>query len=228
MIEHIPEQVKNAFLFFHSAGESSAQFKPFLPHLIDCLPNTYLWAGDGVISGSPLMRQGLHYGPDPRRYWFTFPMQDASSPESFAQHREAMGATLLCSGAYINALADQIMERFGLAAEDVVLAGFQHGSSAALSASMMRRGDPYAFTILFEPYILEAYYLQQEAALPPTTVVCIDNEHIRTRTQQWIHIETDREFQSYGMNTRRITLEGGSDDLDAAMMEEAIKILLSL
>lgn len=228
MIEHIPEQVDNAWLYFHSAGESSEQIRPFLPRLIECLPTTYLWAGDGVISGSPLMRQGLHYGDDAKRYWFTFPMQDASSPESFAGHVEAMGATLSCGGAYVNALADQIMARFGISAGKVVLCGFQHGGCIALAASMMRKKDPYAVTIVFEPYLLEAYYLQHEADLPPTKVVCIDNQHIRNRTRAWMNIETDQEFQSYGMVTQSITLEDGGDNLDAAMMEEAIKIMLTL
>jgi predicted esterase len=228
MIEHIPEQVENALLYFHSAGVSSEQLRPFLPDLIAGLPRTYLWAGDGVISGSPLMRQGLHYGEDARRYWFTFPMQDASSPESFARHVEAMGAALSCGGAYVNALADQIMARFRLPARRVILCGFQHGSSIALSAAMLRRKDPYALTILFEPYILEAYYLKEEANLPRTTVVCIDNEHIRARTRAWINIETDREFQSFGMVTRAITVKGGGDPLDAAMMQAAIQVVQAL
>ncbi|MBN1679471.1 MAG: hypothetical protein JW966_04215 [Anaerolineae bacterium] len=228
MIEHVPAQVDNAFLYFHSAGVSSEQIKPFLPHLIESLPNTYLWAGDGVISSSPLMRQGLYYGSDAKRYWFTFPMQDASSNESFASNVEAMGATLSCAGAYVNALVDQIMTRFQITTEKVVLCGFQHGSCVALAASMMRKNDPYAFTILFEPYILEAYYLKHELTLPDTSVVCIDNQHIRKRTLDWINIETDREFQSYGMVTQRITVEDGDDNLDAAMMSEAIKIMLAL
>ena len=82
MIEHIPEKVDKAFLYFHSAGASSAETRAFLPLLIESLPNTYIWAGDGVISKSPLMRQGLHYGKDSKRYWFTFPMQDASRPRA--------------------------------------------------------------------------------------------------------------------------------------------------
>jgi predicted esterase len=228
MIEHVPQQVDNAVLYFHSAGMSSAEFEPFLPHWIERLPHTYLWAGDGPISGSPLMRQGLHYGDDPKRYWFTFPMQDASSPASFAAHVEAMGAALTCGGAYVNRIADQIMARFNLAAKNVVLCGFQHGSCIALAASMLRRRDPYAVTILFEPYILESYYLKQEAALPRTTVVCIDNQHIRTRTYNWMHLETDREFQAFSIVTRRITVETGGDNLDRAMMNEAIQVIESL
>jgi predicted esterase len=228
MIEHVPQQVDNALLYFHSAGRSSDEIKPFLPQLIESLPNTYLWAGDGPISASPLMRQGLHYGNDAKRYWFTFPMQDASSPESFADHVEAMGATLFCAGAYINRFADQIMARFQIAAKKVVLCGFQHGSCAALAAAMMRRDDPYATTILFEPYILESYYLKQELSLPATTVVCIDNQHIRQRVRNWINIETDREFQNYGITTQRITVGEGGDNLDSAMMAEAVRIMAEL
>lgn len=226
MIEYIPQQVTNAFLYFHSAGASSEELRPFLPQLQENLPNTYIWAGDGVISGAPLMRQGLHYGDDAKRYWFTFPMQDASSPESFARNAEAMGATLSCGGAYVNMLADQVMARFNIPVSKVVLAGFQHGSSVALAAAMMRRGDPYATTILFEPYILESYYLAHERTpLPSTTVVCIDNQHIRERTKRWINIETDHEFSAMGMVTRAITVQGGDDRLDSAMMNEAIAIM---
>jgi hypothetical protein len=44
----------------------------------------------------------------------------------------------------------------------------------------------------------------------------------------WIHLDTDKEFQSYGMVTRRITVEEGDDNLDSAMMNEAIKVVGSL
>ena len=229
MIEHIPENVDNAFLYFHSAGRSSNELEPFLSHLIENLPNTYIWAGDGVISDSPLMRHGLNYGKESkRRYWFTFPMQDASSPESFASHSEAMGATLTCSGAYVNAMVDQIKLRFRIPAKKVVLCGFQHGSCIALSAAMIRISDPYAYTILFEPYILESYYLKDEANIPNTTVVCIDNKHIRDRIKNWINIETDKEFQKYGIVTQGIIVEEGGDKLNLLMMQEAIKILKKL
>jgi hypothetical protein len=227
MIEHVPQQIDSAFLYFHSAGVSSDEFKPFLPQWLESLPNTYIWAGDGVISGSPLLRQGLFYGSDPRRYWFTFPMQDASSPESFASHTEAMGAVLSCAGAYVNRLADQVMARFQLPAKKVVLCGFQHGSCVALAAAMQRHEDPYAMTILFEPYILESYYLKQELSLSPTTVVCIDNQHIRQNVQQWMNIGTDKAFQNYGITTRRITLEEGHN-LDAAMMQKGIKVMQAI
>ncbi len=225
MLEHVPQQVTSAFLFFHSAGQSSAQFQAFLPQWSAALPTTYLWAGDGPISGSPLMRQNLNYGGEANRYWFTFPMQDACSPESFAAHTEAMGATLSCAGAYVNALADQVIARFGLSVGQIVLCGFQHGGCVALTAAMMRRHDPYKIAVVFEPYILESYYLKDEHALAPTTVVCIDNQHIRSRTLNWIHVETDKAFQAYGIATRGITVPEGGDDLDSAMMQAAIEVM---
>ena len=228
MLEHIPQQVDNALLYFHSAGMSSEELKPFLAQLVENLPHTYIWAGDGVISNYPLMGQGLFYGEDARHYWFTFPMQDASSPESFASHVEAMGAVLSCGGAYVNALADQIRTRFHLTAKQVILSGFQHGSCVALAASMMRIRDPYALTILFEPYVLESYYLKDELALPATRVACIDNRHIRQRVQNWIHVETDRQFQAYGIAAQSITVEEGGDHLDSAMMDAAIKVVQNL
>lgn len=227
MIEHIPEQIDAAFLYFHSAGRSSDEFAPFLPDLIRHLPNTYLWAGDGVIGASPLMRQGAMYAHDAKRYWFTFPMQDASTPESFANNVEAMGATLTCAGAYVNVLVDQIMARCQLTASQVVLCGFQHGSSVALAASMLRIHDPYALTILFEPYVLESYYLKDEPTIPFTAVVCIDNQHIRSRTRDWLYVETDQVFQSYGLNTQQITAPEGGETLDVHMMREAARAVCS-
>jgi len=116
MTGHVPDVVELAILYFHSAGTTSEQLRPFLSRLVEALPTTYIWAGDGVISTSPLMRQGLRYGNALERYWFTFPMQDASSAESFAANTEAMGATLSCAGAYVNALVDQAMGCFGLPA----------------------------------------------------------------------------------------------------------------
>jgi hypothetical protein len=228
MIEHIPEKVESAFLYFHSAGASAEEIRSFHSLLIDSLPNTYIWAGDGVIGGSPLMRQGLRYGRDAERYWFTFPMQDASSPESFAGHIEAMGATLTCSGAYVNALVDQLLVRFRIPAQRVVLCGWQHGSCIALAASMIRIDDPYAFTILFEPYALETYYLRDELTVPKTNIVCIENQHMRTRTRNWLGIETDQVLNSYGIATQQITVPGSSDRLDALMMNEAISIMRQL
>ena len=229
MIEHIPEHVETAFLYLHSADTSSQELAPFIPEIIERLPTSYIWAGDGAISGPPLMRQGIHYNSAASKHaWFTFPMQDASSPESFAAHIEAMGASLTCAGAHINAFVDSVMARFQLSASQVVLCGYQHGSCAVLSASMMRLHSPFSKTILIEPYILEGYYLKNEPTLPDTTVVCIENQHIRNRVREWLHLETDREFRSYGIATQQVTLEDGGDDLDAAMIREAIRVVESL
>lgn len=229
MIELIPDQVDNALLYFHSAGQSSAELEPFLSQFESALPNTYVWAGDGVIRYSPHLKQGSHYGGhSSRHYWFTFPMQDSVSPESFADNAEAMGSSLLSSGAYVNALVDQIKVRFSIPTEKVVLCGFQHGSCVALSASMMRIKDPYAYSILIEPYILESYYLQDEPAIPKTTVVCIDNMHIQDRIMHWMGINTGLAFQEYGMNMESITVDDGDDDLDLSMMKEAIRIMARL
>jgi predicted esterase len=228
MIEHVPQQVDNALLYFHSAGVTSEEIRPFLAQLVDGLPNTYLWAGDGVISGAPLMRQGLHYGNDSRRYWFSFPMQDASSPASFAANTEAMGAALACAGAYVNQMADMVMARFGIPARRVALCGFQHGGCVALAAAMQRTADPYAVALLFEPYVLESYYLQYEQAKTETTVVCIDNQHIRQRTLHWMNVETDKVFASYGIHVRGITVDGGGAPLDSAMVAEAVKIIRTI
>jgi hypothetical protein len=230
MIEHIPEQIDAALLYFHSAGTTSNEIAPFLPLLIEHLPNTYIWAGDGVIGGSPLMGQGTHYvqddkTQDAKRYWFTFPMQDASSPESFAANSEAMGAVLTCAAAYVNAMVDSIMARFQLPASRIVLSGFQHGSCVALAAAMARIYDPYALTVLIEPYILEGYYLEDVHLLPATTVACIDNEHIRSRTLNWLQADTVEAFRAYGMNVRHFTVDEGNDALDAQLISEAARIM---
>jgi len=228
MIEHVPEKVRSAFIYLHSAGVDSQELAPFLPQLIEDLSNTYIWAGDGAISGSPLMNSGAYYGDGEKRYWFMFPMQDASSQKSFQQNSQAMGASLLCSGAFLNSFVDRIMERFDLPASKIVLSGFQHGSCLALAAAMMRKTEPYRFTILFEPYILEAYYLEKESIQAETTVVCIENKYMRKRVKDWLNIETDQEFKKFGMNVTSIVLNGEAEKIDAMMIDEAIKIVQRL
>jgi predicted esterase len=228
MIEHIPKKVRSAFIYLHSAGVGSKELSPFLPKLIEDLPSTYIWAGDGVISGSPLMYNGAYYGDCDKRYWFMFPMQDASTPKSFQQHSEAMGASLLSSGAFLNSFVDRIMERFSLPTNKIVLSGFQHGSCLALAASMMRKTNPYRFTILFEPYILEGYYLEKESIQAETNVVCIENQYMRNRVKNWINIETDKEFKKFGMNVTSIVLDGEEEKIDAMMINEAVKIVQRL
>ena len=62
MIEIIPDKIDSAFLYFHSAGTNSKEFKPFIRELESKMPNTYIWIGDGNISGSPLMFNNSFYG----------------------------------------------------------------------------------------------------------------------------------------------------------------------
>ena len=226
MIEHIPHKVENAFFYFHSAGTNSTELEPYLYHFIEKLPNTYIWAGDGVISDSPLLKDNLKYNShSDKRYWFSFPMDDASSFESFKNNAQAVGASLCSSGASVNTMVDQIQLRFSLSSDKIILGGFQHGSSLALAASMMRIKDPFSRTILIEPYLLEAFYLDDEKNLPPTKVYCIDNRHIRRRTKEWINIETDKELEKFGLQTERITVKNGGDDLDLSMIIETINLI---
>ena len=225
MIEHIPQDVENVFLYLHSAGTNSIQLQPFLSILKSQLPNTYIWAGDGVISGSPSMEHGTFYGDSANRYWFMFPVQDSSSQESFDRNSEAMGASLLSAGAFLNRFIDQIKDRFNLSTKNIFLSGFQHGSCLALATSMMRKTDPFRYVILFEPYILESYYLQKEFIQKETTIICIENQYIRNRVKNWINIETDKEFEKYGLNVKSIVLKEGAEKLDMDMLNEAIKIL---
>jgi len=222
MIERIPEKADRALLYFHSAGTDSREFLPFIDIVESSLENTYVWAGDGNISGSPLMYDNGQFGESGERFWFMFPMQDASSEKSFHRSREAMGASLLSAGAFVNSLVDQIKERYGLSTEKIVLSGFQHGSALALAAAMMRRSDPFRQVILFEPYLLEAFYLEEERIARDTTVLCVDNEHIRERTFAWLGKHTDREFSRMGMDVRRITTEKGDDHLSMEMIEKAV------
>ena len=70
--------------------------------------------------------------------------------------------------------------------------------------------------------------MKDEVTIPQTTVVCIENQHIRERTREWLHLETDQEFQSYGLVTHQITVNDGGDMLDAPMMNEAIRMMKTL
>lgn len=225
MIEHIPKNIKNAFIYLHSADTNSKELKPFMTNLIEKLPNTYIWAGDGFISGSPLMNDGTFYGQAEKKYWFMFPMQDNCTENSFAVNSEAMGASLLSAGAFLNNIIDQIKNKYSLSADKIIISGFQHGSCLALASSMMRKDDPLKYVILFEPYILEGYYLQKEFIQKKTTVVCIENNHILKKVKNWIQIETSEEFKKYGMNIQSIILNEGEEKLDQSMFDEAIKIV---
>jgi predicted esterase len=223
MIEHVPEKVENALIYFHTAGCNGDEIVPFIKELKRELPTTYIWSADGYIGGSSQMGKDLVYGGNDGRYWFTFPMQDSASAESYRANIEAMGAVLACCGAYINAFIDGIIRRFDLSAKAVVLCGHQHGSCAALAAAMVRKRDPYQTVILFDPYPLETYYLKEERDLPLTKVVCVDTVGLRERNKKWLDEEVDRLFQCYGMNTETVTLTEGGGTVDAAMFREAIK-----
>ena len=51
---------------------------------------------------------------------------------------------------------------------------------------------------------------------------------MRERTRNWLHIETDQEFQSYGMVTQQITVNEGGDSVDALMMNEVVRMMKTL
>lgn len=223
MIEIIPEKVERAFLYFHSAGTNSVEFEPYLETVKRLLPNTYIWIGDGHISGSPLLYNNSYYGDSEERYWFMFPMQDASSRESFYQNREAMGASLMSAGSFVNSIVDQVKSRFNLSTDKITLSGFQHGSSLVLSTAMMRKNDPFKSIILFEPYLLEAFCFESEPILKETKVICVENSFIRNRTYNWLGIYTDAEFQKMGFEVKSIVTEEGDNKLDKLMVEEALK-----
>jgi len=222
MIEIIPGKIESAFLYFHSAGTDSREFKPFLNEIAAKMPDTYICIGDGHISGSPVMSGSTFYGDSAEKYWFMFPMQDACSQQSFLDNKEAMGASLLSAGSFVNNLVDQIKEKYDLSADRIILSGFQHGSSLVLASAMMRKHDPFKQVILFEPYLLEAYYLDRDSINPDTTVICVDNHHIRSRTYNWIGVYTDAEFSKMGMKVKAITVEDGNDNLNQEMVNRAL------
>jgi hypothetical protein len=106
----------------------------------------------------------------------------------------------------------------------VVLCGHQHGSCVVLAAAMMRRKDPFALTVLFDPWPLETLYLQHEQKLPRTKVVCIDNLWVRERERQrGANEELYKVFRRYGMNAEGATPTQGSGKPDAYMFREAIR-----
>lgn len=226
MIENIPDKVNTAFLYFHTRCSSGDEITPFIDELNSGLPNTYIWAGDGPIEGSlddPIMGRAVSYGTSRQRYWFVFPMQ-SSTKEAFSDSTEAMGAVLATSGGYANALVDQVMARFHLPAARVVLCGHQHGACVALAAAMMRREDPFALTLLFDPWPLETLYLQNEHRLPTTKVMCIDNRWVRERErlrgaeQALYHV-----FQQYGICAEGAMLDEGAGEPDEYMFREGIR-----
>jgi hypothetical protein len=225
MIEIIPKVVDTAFIYFHTGCSSGDEIAPFLDGLQTGLPHTYIWAGDGYIDvvGEPFMGDAVTYGVSSERYWFVFPMHGGGQ-EDFARAVEPMGAVLVSCGGYINAFVDQVIRRFHIPASRVVLCGHQHGACVALAAAMMRRADPFALTVLFDPWPLEAYYLQHEQDLPATKVVCVDNLWVRAREKgRGAAEELYKVFRQYGIQAEGVTLPQGQDDPDEYMFREAIK-----
>lgn len=232
MIEMVPDVVESAFLYFHTRCSCGDEMAPFVKEFHSALPNTYLWAGDGCIEGQmddPLMGRAVSYGTSAQRYWFVFPMQ-SSGTEDFIAAREAMGAVLATTGGYVNAMVDQVMARFQIPASRIVLCGHQHGACVALAAAMLRRAEPFALAVLFDPWPLETLYLEREQRLPQTKVVCVDNRWVREREKQrGAETPLYRVFQRYGMNAQGITLAEGEGRPDAWMFREAarqVKLLL--
>jgi hypothetical protein len=225
MIEIAPNAIDSAFLYFHTRQSTGDEIAPFLDELRAGLPNTYIWAGDGNIDGTadPIMGQAATYGTSSHRFWFVFPIHGFGQ-EDFARAVEPMGAVLVTCGGFVNAFVDQVMARFHLTSSRVVLCGHQHGSCVALAAAMMRRHDPFALTVLFDPWPWEAYYLQHEQNLPPTEVVCIDNLWVRERERQrGADVELYKVFKRYGINADGVTLAQGEDKPDEHMFREAIR-----
>jgi len=225
MIEIIPKVVNSAFIYFHSGSSSGDEITPFLGDLQLGLPRTYIWAGDGPIDAAhePIIGGAVTYGAGPERYWFVFPMH-GSWEEDFAKAIEPVGAVLVTSGGYANAFVDQVIKRFQIKASRVVLCGHQHGACVALSAAMMRRADPYALTVLFDPWPMEAYYLQHEQNLPTTKVVCIDNLWVQAREKgRGTTIELSKVFKQYGIHAEGVTLPQGGDEPDLHMFREAVR-----
>lgn len=225
MLEIVPDVVDTAFLYFHTRCSTGDELAPFADEIRQALPNTYLWAGDGVIEGEndPVMRNAVNYGTSAHRFWFVFPMH-GSQPQDFAAATEAMGAVLVTCGGHINAWVDQVMARFQLPASRVVLCGHQHGACAALAAAMMRRRQPFALTVLFDPWPLEAFYLQHERPFPSTRVVCVDNLWVRERERQrGAEMELYKVFRQYGIQAESVTLPEGEGQPDVHMFREAVR-----
>jgi hypothetical protein len=225
MIEIIPDVVDTAFIYFHTGGSTGDEITPFLGELQTELPHTYIWAGDGCIDGTgePLMGEGVTYGVSSERYWFVFPMH-GDGPEDFARAVEPMGAVLVSSGGYVNAFVDQVMRRFHIPTSRVVLCGHQHGACVALAAAMMRRWDPFTLAVLFDPWPLEAYYLQRERDLPITKVVCVNNFWVRAREKgRGTTTDVYKVLRQYGIQADGVTLPQGEDEPDEYMFREAIR-----
>jgi hypothetical protein len=225
MLEVVPDTVDSAFFYFHTRCSTGEEIKPFVSEIQRELPSMYIWAGDGGIEGreDAIMGSAVSSGDTAQRYWFVFPMRSKTT-EAFVAATEAMGAILITCGGYVNTSVNRALARFQLPASRVVLCGHQHGACVALAAAMMRRADPFALTLLFDPWPLETLYLQHEQRLPATKVVCIDNlwvqerERRRGATAALFHA-----FRQYGINAEGITLAEGQGQPDEHMFREAVR-----
>jgi hypothetical protein len=93
----------------------------------------------------------------------------------------------------------------------------------ALAAAMLRRVNPFALTVLFDPWPLETLYLQHEHNLPGTKVICIDNLWVREREKQrGENKELYKVFRDYGINADGITLAEGQGIPDEYMFRLAV------
>jgi hypothetical protein len=121
------------------------------------------------------------------------------------------------------------MDRFQITASRVVLCGHQHGACVALATAMMRRADPFALTMLFDPWPLETLYLQHEQPLPATKVVCIDNLWVRERERQrGADTPLYQVFRQYGIDAEGITLANGQGKPDEHMFREVAQKMKSV
>jgi hypothetical protein len=78
--------------------------------------------------------------------------------------------------------------------------------------------------VLFDPWPLEALYLQHEQNLPATKVVCIDNLWVREREKQrGAKIELFKVFQRYGIHAEGVTLTKGQGKPNEDMFHEAVQ-----
>lgn len=217
MYQYEPKtKVKQAFFYFHTAKRDGSEINPFVEKLIQRLPDTYIWAGDGFISGSALMGSNLAFNGEGERFWFNFPAQedDKYATDFFQRNVTAMGAVLTCCGVYINAFIDEKLKQLGLCAKDAVLCGYRHGSCAALAAAMVRKNDPFPLSILLNPFPLEMYYLRIENNLPSTKVLCVDTEFTRTEQMRISGDEaTDQLFRQYGINAELVLSNDTQDPL---------------
>jgi hypothetical protein len=131
-------------------------------------------AGDEIAPFAAEIRAAL-----PKTYIWA-----GDEPVEGAGDDPVMGAVLATVGGYANALVDGVMARFQLSVSRIVLCGHQHGACVALAAAMMRRTQPMALTVLFDPWPPETLYLEYERNLPQRRVACIDNRWVRARDAQ--------------------------------------------